>query len=316
MGRPTLNMVAERAGVSVATVSRSLHNDPAVVERTRIHVLRICDELGYVPSLAGRRLKQGTKAIVGLSLGVQDHAVSRYVSLMHQALTSQLAASGWSVQLIRAEDFSARLDVGGLILLGVLKRDPRLKTLRGSDIPTVSIGHDTDGFSLAPDDETGGKLAARHLLSAGRKRIAVLHSHDVQGSVAQRVRSFLDALAGSSVDAIRFDSENVTTPTLQGYRTIARALAAGISFDGLFCETDELAVGALAALEDGGLAVPRDVAVIGFDDLPEFADRLTTVRQDIPLLAQSAIDLLAEARRGETPRTMLLPVELMRRETA
>lgn len=316
MAKPTLNMVAERAGVSVATVSRSLHNDPAVVAETRDRVLRVCDELGYVPSPAGRRLKQGSKAVVGLSLGVQDHAVSRYVSLMHQALTSQLAASGWSVQLIRADEFKARLDVGGLILIGVLKRDPRLAMLRGSDIPTISIGHDTGGFCLAPDDAEGGRLASRHLIDSGRKRLAVLHSHDIEGSVAQRVRSFIDQAKMQGLDPLRFDSEVATSPTLQGYRTMARALAAGASFDGLFCETDELAVGAVAAIEDAGRRTPQDIAVIGFDDLPEFADRLTTIRQDIPRLAEAAIDLLAEARRGENPRAVLLPVELKIRETA
>jgi len=316
VARPTLTMVAERAGVSVATVSRSLHDDPAVVAETRAHVMRVCDELGYRPSTAGRRLKQGSKAVVGLSLGVQDHAVSRYVSLMHQALTGQLAASGWSVQLIKPSEFKTTLDVGGLILLGVLKQDPRLAALRGSDLPTVAIGHDAGDYCLAPDDVGGGRLAAEHLLSLGRRRLAVLHSHDAQGSVAKRVLSFIQNAEASGTTPQRYDGEASTTPTLQGYRTIARELARGADFDGLFCETDELAAGALAALEDAGRSVPRDVAVIGFDDLPEFADRLTTIRQDIPLLAEMAMNLLNEARRGQPPRALLLPVALMQRETA
>ena len=316
MSRPTLTMVAERAGVSVATVSRSLHNDPAVVAETREHVLRICDELGYAPSPAGRRLKQGSKAVVGLSLGVHDHAVSRYVSLMHQALTSQLAASGWSVQLIRPSEFKTTLDVGGLILIGVLEQDPRLAALRGSALPTVAIGHETGGFCIAPDDVVGGRIAAQHLLARGCKRLAVLHGHDAKGGIARRVTSFIETVEAAGITPLRYDGEASTTPTLQGYRTIAGELARGASFEGLFCETDELAAGALAAIEDAGRSVPGDIAVIGFDDLPEFADRLTTIRQDIPLLAEMAMNLLNDARRGQPPRAVLLPVALMQRETA
>ena len=316
MGRPTLTMVAERAGVSVATVSRSLHDDPAVVAETRARVMAVCRDLGYWPSSAGRRLKQGSKAVVGLSLGVHDHAVSRYVSLMHQALTSQLAASGWSVQLIRPSEFKATLDIGGLILLGVLKRDPRLLALEGSDLPTVAIGHGAGRFCIAPDDVAGGRLAAQHLLKLGRRKLAVLYAHDAEGSIARRVTSFIKTAEASGIEPIRFDGDVSTTPTLQGYRTVSRQVAAGARFDGLFCETDELAAGAIAALEDAGLKVPSDVAIIGFDDLPEFADRLTTIRQDIPLLAETAMNLLNQARRGQAPRALLLPVELMQRETA
>lgn len=316
MTKPTLTVVAERAGVSVATVSRSLHNDPAVIAETRAHVLRICDELGYTPSMAGRWLKQGSRAVVGLSLGVNDPSVSRYVSLMHQALTATLAASGWSVQLIRPSEFNATLDVGGLILIGVLKDDPRLAALRGSDLPTVAIGHDAGDYCIAPDDIAGGRLAAQHLVSIGRRRLAVLHGLDARGSIVRRVLSFIDAAGKEGIVPLRFHGDASTTPTLQGYRTVARELQRGAMFDGLFCETDELAAGAIAALEDAGRRVPQDVAVVGFDDLPEFANRLTTIRQDIPLLAEMAMNLLDEARRGQPPRAVLLSVDLMKRETA
>jgi LacI family transcriptional regulator len=309
-------MVAEKAGVSVATVSRSLHDDPAVVPETRRRVLRVCDELGYVPSLAGRRLKQGVKAVVGLSLGSQDHAVGRYVSLMHRALSQQLALSGWSVELIRSRDFHEGLSVGGLILLGVLTHDSRLDALRGSGLPIVSIGHDERGFHVAPDDAAGARLAVAHLLGLGRRRLAILHSHDVNHGISLRARAAIEAARDAGVEPIVFDFDPSTTPTLQGYRAMARAMAAGAAFDGLFCETDELAIGAVTALEDAGRNVPGQVAVVGFDDLPEFAERLTTIKQDIPRIAAAAIDLLAKARRGDKPRAVLLPVELIKRETA
>lgn len=317
MVKPTLTMVAERAGVSVATVSRSLHGDPAVVAKTRAHVLQVCKDLGYAPSMAGRRLKQGAKAVVGLSLGARDHAAGRYVALIHQALSQQLARSGWSVELIHSADFHRGLDVGGLILIGVQADDPRIAALGDSDIPVVSVGHDAPGFRVAPDDAAGARLAIDHLLGLGRRRLAVIASRDVRGDLSLRIQAALAGIRAAGIEPLLLEMQPQTTPTLEGYRTVARAVAAGaLPFDGLFCETDEAALGAQAALEDAGISVPGQVALMGFDDLPGLAGRLTTIRQDIPQIAGAAIGLLDEARQGRKPRAVLLPVQLMKRETA
>jgi LacI family transcriptional regulator len=315
VSKPTQDLVAERSGYSVATVSRALHGDPSVVAETREHVLRVAREVGYTPSIAGRRLSQGNKAVVGLSLGARDHAAGRFVSLMHQALSSQLAASGWSVALIASAEFNESLDIGGLILVGLANNDPRLASPVCKRIPTVAIGHDADCFCVAPDDQLGGALAARHLISLGRKRLAVLHTRHPDGSIAKRVSAFLEETRRAGIVPLEFEAEASLTPSLEGYRTTASQLKSGKRFDGIFCDTDESAVGGLAAIEDAGLRVPEDVALVGFDDLPNLAARLTTIRQDFSNMAEAAIKLLAEARLGRAPRRVLLPVELIRRQT-
>jgi LacI family transcriptional regulator len=315
MSRPTLALVAAKSGYSVATVSRALHNDASVVAATREHVLAVCREVGYQPSIAGRRLSQGNKAVVGLSLGVRDHATGRFVSLMHQALSSRLAASGWSVELITSAEFNESLDIGGLILVGLARQDARLCSPVSRTIPTVAIGHDVEGFCVAPDDQLGGELAARHLLGLRRKRLALLHTRDPDGSIAMRNTAFAAEVRKAGIEPMAIEASAALTPALEGYRAVHRLLAAGTAFDAIFCETDELALGAVAAVEDAGLSVPRDVAVVGFDDLPLIAARLTTIRQDFPKMAEAAIKLLAEARRGLPPRSVLMPVELVRRET-
>lgn len=315
MSRPTLALVAEKAGYSIATVSRALNNDESVLPETRARIVKICDEMGYRPSIAGRHLSQGSKAVVGLSLGQKDYAASRFVSLMHQALSSSLAASGWSVQLLAADQFNENLDIGGLIILGLLRDDLRLHSPVARRIPTVAIGHYGDCFRVAPDDVAGGRLAADHLLSLGRKHIALLQLHESDGSTAIRVEAFAERIEAAGQRVLRLDVEAAGTPSLQGYRTIAHQIKAGTKFDGLFCETDELALGALSALEDAGLRVPEEVALIGFDDLPALSSRLTTIRQVIPGMAEAAIALLDEAKRGRPPRHMLMPVSLVERET-
>jgi LacI family transcriptional regulator len=315
MRRATIALVAEKSGYSVATVSRALHNDSSVVPQTREHVLRVCREVGYEPSIAGRRLSWGNKAVVGLSLGAHDHAAGRFIALMHQALSHQLGLSGWSVELIASDRFNDALDIGGLILVGIGPNDPRPKSAVARRIPTVAIGHDLDCFAVAADDNHGGELAAEHLLGLERRKLAVLHGRPEGGKRVMRVDAFVAAAQKAGIEPILVEAEANATPSLQGYRALAPLLKNGAPFDGLFCETDELALGALAALEDAGIAVPRDVSVVGFDDLPDLASQLTTIRQDFPKLAEAAIKLLAEARRGAPPRNVLMPTELVRRQT-
>lgn len=315
MARPTIALIAERAGYSVATVSRALHNDTSVVAETRDQILRISRELGYEPSIAGRRLSWGNKAVVGLSLGTHDHAAGRFISLMHQALSSQLSKSGWSVQLIAPDDFNGTLDIGGLILVGLAPNDPRLSSPVIEQVPTVAIGHDVDCFSVAADDRRGGELAAEHLIAIGRRKLAVLQAQPPGGNPVMRIGAFIAAAKAAGYKPQIIDADPSATPSLEGYRALVKLLKAGAPFDALFCETDELALGALAAIEDAQLSVPGDVALVGFDDLPDLAARLTTIHQDFPKLAEAAIKLLAEARRGTPPRSVLMPIELVKRQT-
>ena len=142
MTRITQSVVAARAGVSGATVSRAIHGDPSVLPETREHVLNICRQLGYKPSIAARHLSQGGKAVVGLSLGVRDHAESRYVSLMHQALSAELAASSWSVRMISRADFNDKLDIGR-----------RASDLNGADALGHAVHPRNRWFDLSADQE-------------------------------------------------------------------------------------------------------------------------------------------------------------------
>ncbi len=102
---------------------------------------------------------------------------------------------------------------------------------------------------------------------------------------------------------------------LGAYRALRRALDAGRRFSAVFAASDEMAQGAVAALEDAGLGVPRDVSVVGFDDLPEFGEGLTTVRQDIGKVAETAVTLLKEGLAGKPVRHEVIPVQLVVRGT-
>ncbi len=316
---PTLADIAAATGFSTATVSRSLRGDKAVTAKTRSRVLRACSELGYRPSVGGRILAQGSLAFVGLSLGQTDNSTTRYVSLLHQALSQRLSATGWALRLVSSDNFVQNLsDVGAMIIIGTVNNDPRIKLCTKHGIAHVAIGYDrfNTGFSLVPDDAGGARLVARHFADTGRKRMAVMASrrsgegHDI----LVRANACMDEGRRLGLEPVMLPAVNGITSTLDGYRSIM-ALGGGISFDCLFCETDEQALGARAALMDMGKKVPGEIAVAGFDDLPDLSSSLTTVRQDFSLLAKTALELLDRARRGEEPSRVVLPVRLIVRDS-
>lgn len=317
---PTLANIALASGYSTATVSRALRGDSAVTEQTREAVLKVCARLGYKPSVGGRILAQGASAFVGLSLGQTDNLTARYVSLLHQALSQQLTETGWALRLVTADDFVNSLSaVGAMIIIGTVDDDPRIALCRKKNIPRVSIGYDrsNSGFSVVPDDEGGARLVARHFAQSGRKRLAIMPSWRGESSAktSVRTRACLEEGRRLGLDPQVLPSVNTITSTLDGYRTIVAALSDMHSFDCLFCDTDEQALGARAALIDSGFKVPGDIGVAGFDDLPVLSASLTTVRQEFSLLAKTALELVDKARRGEPPLQVTLPVTLIVRQS-
>jgi len=312
----TLADIAAATGFSTATISRALRGDNAVTAKTRATVLRVCAELGYKPSVGGRILAQGALAFVGLSLGQTDNSTTRYVSLLHQTMSQQLTETGWALKLVNSDDFVETLStVGAMIIIGTVKNDPRIELCRKNNIAHVAIGYDefNPGFSVVPDDAGGARLVARHFASTGRKNMAVMASRRSGESekILVRANACIEEGARLGLSPIMLPTVPAITATLDGYRTIMAALKTGITFDCLFCETDEQALGAQAALLDMGIKIPQQIGVAGFDDLPVLSENLTTVRQDFSLLAATALQLLDKARRGEAPTQIVLDVELI-----
>ncbi|OEU70047.1 MAG: hypothetical protein BA874_05740 [Desulfuromonadales bacterium C00003068] len=314
--KPTLADVAAASGFSTATISRALRGDNAVTPDTRTAVLDVCAKLGYKPSIGGRILAQGASAFVGLSLGQTDNSTARYVSLLHQALSQQLTEIGWALRLVNSKDFNESLsEVGAMIIIGTVDHDPRIELCIKNSVPHVAIGYDkyNQGFSVLPDDDEGARLVARHFAKTGRKNMAIMPSRrdgDTE-DISIRATACLDEGRRLNLSPKILPTINTITSTLDGYRSVIAALEDFKTIDCLFCETDEQALGAQAALVDSGFRVPEDIAIAGFDDLPELSAGLTTVKQDFSLLAATVLRLVEKARQGEQPTQVILPVELV-----
>lgn len=320
MRPPRQSDVARLTGLSQATVSRVLRDDPAVVAETKARVFAACDELGYRVSLGGRILAAGRKAIVGLSLSNGVLPTDRYISVVHQHLATELEATGWGTVLLPPDAFERRLsDIGAAILIGVAREDPRLGPLQRYDVPTVAIGHPSgDVFSVAPDDEAGGRTAAEHLIARGRRRLVVFSAARDAGDPGLELRrdAFVRTAEAADCDVEVHELSHRPTATLAGYRA---GTGLPTTVDGLFCDTDEAAVGAHAALCDAGRHVGNDgaISVIGFDDLPGLAEPcgLTTIAQNFAATVQIATALRLEAESGAPSRRVLTPVDLIVRRT-
>ena len=183
----------------------------------------------------------------------------------------------------------------------------------------MAIGHpEAEAFSVAPDDRAGGEMAARHLLSAGRRSLAVISAARSTGDpgLERRREGFLAVAEAAGAAAREVEIGHVPTASLAGYKAAA-ALPAQV--DGVFCDTDETALGALTAIREGGGDVGAEgrISLVGFDDMPGIADAagLTTVSQNFAQIARTALDLRQEAERGLPRRRVLTEVHLIDRST-
>ena len=323
----TIRDVATEAGVSTSTVSFVLNNRPGISEEKKRTVFAVARRLNYLPDKAAQALSSKSLQHIGLSDSLYGRRFGPFATLYREHLFKELTLRGF-----RPEDLPTRRDglperVSDLVVLvGLLDDDPRLRYLREHEVPFVALGHveEDDVRWVSPDSEGGGRQATEHLLRLGHKDILFLARNTRAGraktfSLSQvsfeRFRGYRTALeaAGLEVDDdLVLESDHTT---LEAYRAVMKALKRGIEFSALFAITDELAVGAIAALEDAGLNVPGDVSVVGFDDLPEIGEALTTIRQDIPTLAAATVELVQEALAGKAPRHLELPVQLIVRGT-
>lgn len=342
--RTTLKEVAHRAGVSPTTASFVLNETPgaAISAATRARVLDVARALGYLPSAAARSLVTGETKTLGLVMLRADLLlVDAFVPQLLYGLNRVARRAGYTVQVEgidavagdegvpTAEDDDPYLrmiqarGLDGLVVLDPRHGDANLARRIAGGTPIVTLGTvpGADPYRVVSDDAAGMRRAAEHLLSGGRRRVAHL-------TFSPRGRSGTDArLAGyrAALEAfgVAYDEalvEETGYSAASGAEAMARLLARRPDLDAVTCGNDTVALGALAALSDAGLAVPDDVAVVGFDDLPfaaQLRPALTTVRTDPVAAGERAMDMLLSLLAGETParREIRMPTPLVVRRS-
>ncbi|MDT0379574.1 LacI family DNA-binding transcriptional regulator [Streptomyces sp. DSM 42041] len=327
--------IAAQAGVSEATVSRVLNGKPGVSAATRESVLAALDVLGYERPV---RLRQRSAGLVGLITPELENPIfPAFAQVISQALTRQgytpvLATQtpGGSTEDELTEMLVDR-GVAGIIFVSGLHADTtadpqRYERLRGQGVPFVLI----NGFSpkvrapfVSPDDRAAMRLAVTHLVALGHRMVGLAVGPRRFVPVQRKTEGFLQALqeqAGLTGRAAERMIEH-SLYTLEGGQAAATALLER-GCTAVVCASDMMALGAVRAARERGLAVPSQVSVIGFDDSPliAFTDPpLTTIRQPVQAMGQAAVRALLEEV-GGTPAPhsefVFLPELVVRGSTA
>ncbi|MFJ4776821.1 LacI family DNA-binding transcriptional regulator [Streptomyces sp. NPDC088762] len=338
--RPTLEAVAERAGVSRATASRVVNGGDGVRAHLADKVREAVRDLGYVPNPAARTLVTRRTDAVAVIIAEPEVRVfsDPFFSRQVRGISKELTAHDTQLVLLLAEDrgdydrigrYLAGGHVDGALAFSLHTDDPLPAITRRLGMPTVYGGRpgwttpgEAEGVTYVDADNRGGARAAvRYLLERGRERIAHIAGPLDQTSAADRLSGYRDVLPAADPALVVEGDFTVAG----GARAMAELLGRGDGVDAVFAANDLMATGALRVLREAGRAVPADVAVVGFDDaepVAECADPpLTTVRQDIEGMGRLMARLLLHTLSGDgdggtTAGPVITATELVRRASA
>ena len=317
--------VALAAGVSTATVSRVISQPDRVSQTTRDKVLKVIEQLSYVPDAAGRALASGRTMAVGCVIPTLDLAI--FARSTH-AMQLTLAKSGY--QLLVAShnyDLSAEINlvralqsrgVDALVLVGAEHHAQTWSSLKNWNKPVLLTWVCSERLpSVGFDNPAIAGMATRHLLELGHRKIGMISGHVAQNDRAtQRMEGFLQAMADagiSSADCVSQQELNISG----GRSGLRQLLALPDQPTALLCGNDMIAIGALLEAQSLGLRVPQDLSICGIDNHElggEIKPGLTTISLPTKELGSIAATQILHMLAGEpVPQKSLLPFELVRR---
>ena len=315
-GTVTADDVAALAGVSRWTVGRAFKADASISKKSREKVMAAAEELGYVPDLLAASLASDRSNLVALLV---DDFINPHKLMMMEALTRSLRKAGWDTLLVNTldeEDTSAALlnasqrRVDAAVLIGSRFSDQVLTTALGARrvrklIVFARYSENPDTISICCDDEAAMGTIAQYVIDKNYRRPLFLAGPQTQSAHLMRKETFArdwQTRMGTAPDIVAVPAYD---PNL-AYDAVARHLRtqpAGQQPDILVCENDALAMGAVDAIRhEFGLRVPQDIAVTGFDDVPQAQNphyRLTTYRQPLTEMAEGLVAVLKGDADGE-----------------
>lgn len=309
----TMQDVADLLNVSKQTVSAVVNNKPGITEETRARVLAAIAQVNYRTDLRARSLRTGRTHT--LAFVVADIS-SPVAGLMASAADERAYADHYSLVLYNTHDDLAREDfsidsilqraVDGVMCVSARDQSTALAKLETAGIPTVVIDRvpsDYRGAAVVLDNIAAGRLAATHLLALGHRRCAHIGGPGDTHIARERFEGLRSALLeqGAPDPAVALADD---WHLQSGFEAMRRLLDQGIGFTAVYCAGDQLAIGAMRALQDAGLRVPRDVSLIGTDDIEYAAylePPLTTVRQPVALMATLGVEILLGMLSGKGP---------------
>ena len=320
----TIRDVAKKAGVSVASASRALNGHSNVTPQTRDRIVAAARSLNYVPHEGARSLTRRRSDAIGVVL---PDLFGEYFSELVRGIDRVAHASGLQLLLSNMHGSphetastirAMRGRVDGLLVMPPEGDGSYLRDALPAGLPAMLLNHDEthgEASAVGVDNHGGAQLITRHLVERGYKRIAHIAGPKHNRDARERQRGFTDAMAATIGERGPVIVPGDFTET--GGAEATRLLIAGkVPFDAIFCANDMMALGCLSVLADAGLAVPQDVGVAGFDDIPlahYAAPPLTTMKVHIAEIGERAMTALLSKMRGtdKPPALQILAPDLV-----
>ncbi|MFV0351269.1 MAG: LacI family DNA-binding transcriptional regulator [Oscillospiraceae bacterium] len=325
VNRVTLRSVAEKAGVSIMSVSKALNNKGGVSKETAAHIKAIAKEMNYKPNLLAKSLRLDETKTFGVIVSDSSEIVA---SKVLRGIADASESQGYNIimantdydknrERLSIEVLASKGIDGLLIVASTLTSAEDTKWLSSLGLPTVHLmraSEDGSIDSVTNDNFQGSYTLTSHLLQKGCKHFHVLTQKSVSGTL--RLRGIRSALAD---EGYLLDNASITycTPLIDdGHEKTKQLLQSKTKFDALICGCDLIAIGATNAIEEAGLNVPHDICVTGYDGIdliPYLRTPITTIRQPLYDIGQRGVTTLLERLHApkSSPQTIILRSELL-----
>ncbi|MBX9984369.1 LacI family transcriptional regulator [Priestia sp. Y58] len=330
----TIKDIARVAGVSVTTVSRALNGYSDVNEKTRQKIAAVARELNYSPNTLARGLVMQKSKTIGLLVsGISRESVKdNFTFEVLCGVNERASTLGYDLILFNTNTMMQREKtytqlcrerrVDGAIIQGIKKEDPYLKEVVESDIPCVLVDipvHSNSVGYVTTDNALGAKKAVEHLASLGHKHIGMINGHEDAFVSQERLNGYTEALKECGLS---FRPEWVVSGNFEEKKAEKAAqelINRHKEVTAIFCASDLMALGALKACKELGLHVPKEMSIVGYDNIvlaSYSSPNLTTVGQEVYQIGYEAADLLIEMLEGkETNMKRYLDTKLIIRES-
>jgi len=321
----TISQVAKEAGVSSQTVSRVINNRQEITPETRQHVQDVIKRLGYQPNAIARSLSQRRSHTLGVvASGLEYYGPSHILIGVEQGANQQ----GFSILLNllhQPESLNIGQIVNGLIsrqVEGIIWAVPEIGNNRSwfreartqLAIPVIFLSTQPRGDLnvVEIDNRNGGYLATKHLLERGYRRIGLIAGPLTWWAASERRRGWQDALAAAGIPFSDSQIVEGNWSAESGERGLHELLQKLPDIQAIFACNDQMALGSMRAARKLGKRIPEDLAIVGFDDIPEsafYSPSLTTIRQDLYQLGHVAVQTFMRIREAEQSGEFIIPAE-------
>lgn len=329
----TIKDIAKAAGVSTATVSMILNKkDKNISQPTRERVLRIAKDINYIPNSMARSLVTSQTKTLGLIL---PDIVNPFFPEIARGAEDRAREAGYSIIICNTDDnvdqenkyiqMLTEKMVDGIILTHSANRNDEMSGLENSRIPIILIDRDYDSPNVLGkvlvDNSRASRDGVNYLIGKGYRRIAYIAGPLNTGTARDRLEGYRTALAENGID---YDERLVRVGEYRskwGYEAAASLLDDGMDFEAIFCGNDAIAIGSMKRLRERGIAVPDDIAIMGFDDIyiASMVDpELTTIKQPNYSMGYEAVNMMIDSIQGNRigKRNLILDTELVVRKSS